>query len=97
MIERSTKVIFTEIKNIFKIDDIDINKILVSKRQNTSLQKSPSKSFTYFLGYDDNDDIRPLCIRLPQMIGYVKCFDSNKTMSFKVIDKKLLKKYTKIW
>ena len=31
------------------------------------------------------------------MIGYVKCFDSNKTMSFMVTDKKLLKKYTKIW
>ena len=31
------------------------------------------------------------------MIGYVKFFDSNKTMSFKVSNKKLLKKYTKIW
>ena len=31
------------------------------------------------------------------MIGYVKQFDSNKTMSFKVIDKKLLKSYIKIW
>ena len=31
------------------------------------------------------------------MIGYVKHFDSNKTMSFKVIDNKLLKEYTKIW
>ena len=31
------------------------------------------------------------------MIGYVKCFDSNKTMSFKVIDNKLLKNYNKIW
>ena len=31
------------------------------------------------------------------MIGYVKCFDSNKTMSFKVTDNKLLKKYSKIW
>ena len=30
------------------------------------------------------------------MTGYVKCFNSNKTMSFKVIDKKLLKKYIKI-
>ena len=30
------------------------------------------------------------------MIGFVKCFDSNKTMSFKVIDNKLLKKYNKI-
>ena len=40
---------------------------------------------------------RPLCIKLPQMIGYVKHFDSNKTMSFKVGDNKLLKKYGKIW
>ena len=31
------------------------------------------------------------------MIGYVKCFDSNKTMSFKVTDKKLWKNYTRIW
>ena len=31
------------------------------------------------------------------MIGYVKHFDSNKTMSFKVSDNKLLKKYNKIW
>ena len=30
------------------------------------------------------------------MIGYVKCFDSNKTTSFKVGDNKLLKKYNKI-
>ena len=31
------------------------------------------------------------------MIGYVKCFESNKAMSFKVTDNKLLKKYSKIW
>ena len=31
------------------------------------------------------------------MIGYVKHFDSNKTISFKVSDNKLLKKYVKIW
>ena len=31
------------------------------------------------------------------MIGYVKHFDSNKTMAFKVGDNKLLKKYNKIW
>ena len=32
-----------------------------------------------------------------QMIGYIKIFDGNKTLSFKVNDKKLLKKYNKIW
>ena len=31
------------------------------------------------------------------MIGYVKCFDSNKTMCLKVSDNKMLKKYNKIW
>ena len=31
------------------------------------------------------------------MIGYVKNFDSNKTMSFKVRDNKLLKTYNEIW
>ena len=41
--------------------------------------------------------IRPLCIKRPQIIGYVKCFDINKTMSFKALKKKPLKRYTKIW
>ena len=49
----------------------------------------------YLIEYND-DVIRPLCIKLPQMIGYVKCFDSNKTMSFKTIENKLLKKYTQM-
>ena len=31
------------------------------------------------------------------MIGYVKKFDSNETMYFKVGDNKLLKKSSKIW
>ena len=30
------------------------------------------------------------------MIGYIKCFDSDKAMSFRVIDNKLLKNYNKI-
>ena len=34
---------------------------------------------------------------LPQMIGYVKYFDDNKTMSFLADDKELLKEYTKVW
>ena len=31
------------------------------------------------------------------MIYYVKCFDSNKTMSFKVNNNRQLKRYNKIW
>ena len=41
-------------------------------------------SFKYFLGYNDDDVIRPLCIKLPQMIGYLKQFHYNKAMSIKV-------------
>ena len=39
----------------------------------------------------------PLCILLHQMIGYVKQFNSYKTISFKVSDNKLFKKFKKIW
>ena len=78
---------------LFKIDDTDVNKILFSKKEWYGTKKSVKS----FIGYDDNDVIRPLCIKLPQMIEYVKFFDSNKAMSCKVSDKKLLKKYTKIW
>ena len=47
----------------------------------------------YFTEYNDNDGIRPLCVRFPQMTGYVKKFEFNLTISFKISDKQLLKKY----
>ena len=51
--------------------------------------------FKYFIGY--NNVIRPLCIKLSQMIGYVRKFEGNTIMSFKISDKQLLKKYNQIW
>ena len=51
----------------------------------------------HFIGYNDNDVSRPLCVRLPQMIGYARKFDENATMSFLANDKQLLKNYNKIW
>ena len=50
----------------------------------------------HFIRYNHDDFIRPLCIKLPQMIGYIKCFDTTKTMSFKVIDNELLRNFSKI-
>ena len=44
-----------------------------------------------------DDIIRPLCLKLPQMIGYLKEFDDSMTMSLRVDDNKLFKKYCKIW
>ena len=84
---------FYQNKKPFKIDDIDIDKISFLKKESYG-KKNLLK---YFIGYNDDDVIRPLCVRFPQIIGYVKCFDNNKAMSFKVSDNKLLKKYNKIW
>ena len=57
------------------------------------------KSIKYFTAYNDDDAIiRPLCIKLSQMIEYTKHFENNgKAVSFKAIDKKLLKRYTQLW
>ena len=91
--KKINKSSFYNNKKLFSLNDIDVNKILVSKNESYGT-KSPLK---YFIGYNDGDVIRKLCILLPQMIDYVKHFDSNQTMSFKVSDNKLLKKYKKIW
>ena len=40
-------------------------------------------SFNYFIGYSDNV-IRPLYIKFPQVIGHVRKFEGNTTMSFKI-------------
>ena len=78
---------FYKNKKLSMIDEINAAKILVTKKE----LYGTKNSLKYFIRYNDNDAIRPICIKLPQMIGYVKHFDSNKTMSFKVIDNKLLK------
>ena len=81
-------------KKTFKIDDIDVNIILVSKKE----QYGKKNLFIYFIGYNDNDIIRPLCLKLSKMTGYINKFDENKiTMSLMVKDKQLLKNYNKIW
>ena len=53
---------------------------------------------TYFIGYNDNDVIRPSYLFLSQTIGYINKFDKNKiTMSLMIKDIQLFKKYNKIW
>ena len=83
---------FTKTKKAFQIDGIDINKILVSKKE----PYGTKNALKYFIGYND-DVIRPLCFRLPQMTGYVKKINENVTMSFRVNNKQLSKNYNKIW
>ena len=94
---KAKKSDFWKSKKVFTIDDVDVDKILVSKRE----PYGTNKSIKYFIGYNDDDDVddvnRPIFIKLLQMIGCVKCFDSNETTSLKVIDNKLLKTCTQIW
>ena len=91
--KKNLKSGFYKNKTVTKIDDIDANKILVSKEE----PYGTKNSFKYFIGYNDNDVIRPLCIKLPQMTGYVRKFEGNTTMSFKISNKQLLKKYNQTW
>ena len=90
--KKINKSTFYKNKKLFNIHDLDVNKILVSNKESYGTKNS----LKYFIGYNDDDAIRTLCIKLPQMIGHVKNFESNKTVSFKIGDK-LLKKYNKIW
>ena len=91
--KKTKKSDFYKSKKVAKIDDVDVNKILVSKEE----PYGTKNSFKFFTGYNDNDVIRPLCIKLSQMTGYVRTFESNTTMSFIINDKQLLKKYNQIW
>ena len=92
--KKINKIVFYKNKKLFNIHNINVNKILLVSKEESYGTKN---LFKYFIGYNDDVVIRPLCIKLPQMIGYVKNFDSNRTMSFKVDDNKLLKKYHRIW
>ena len=79
--EKIKKSDFYKNKKIFNID-IDVNKILVSKKE----QYGKYNSFKYLIGYNDNV-IRPLHLGLSQMTGYINKFDKNKiTMSLMIKD-----------
>ena len=80
MLTAKKKSGFYKNKKIFNIDDIDVNKILVSKKETYGKYNS----LKYFIGYNDNDIIRPLCLRLLQMTGYFNKFNENAAMSFRV-------------
>ena len=67
------KSTFYKNKTINNIEDIDVDKILVSKKE----LYCNKNSLKYFIEYTDNDIIRPLCIRLPKMTGYARKFDDN--------------------
>ena len=94
---------FYKKKTPFQLVDIDVNEILVSKKE----PYGTHNALKYFIGYNDNDIIRPLCLRLSKMAGNINKFMEDKSkknefkenmkMSLRVNDEQLFKKYNQIW
>ena len=75
------------------LDSVDLSKMVVSSRW-----KLNDTTYKYFCGYLNDDVIKPLCVILPQMNGYIKYFDNGgKNISFVTDDKKVYEKYDEIW
>ena len=75
------------------LDSAVLRKIVVSSKW-----KLNDTTYKYFCGYLNNDVIKPLCVILPQMDGYIKYFDNGgKNMPFVTDDKKVYETYDGIW
>ena len=60
---------------------VNVNQILISDKFEDS-----DKGFKYFIGYKDDSTIRPLCIILPQMSGYIEYFDNVRGNMYFMIE-----------
>ena len=87
------RLLQTKNKKTFNVDDIDVNEILISKKETFGKYNSVK----YLIGYNDIV-IRPLYLFFLQTTSYINKFDKNKiTMSLMIKDIQLLKNYSKIW
>ena len=78
-------------KKEFNIEDIDINKILISKPETYE-----NNNRKHIIGYNDNI-ISPLQLFFPKMIGYLNIFkDRARKMSFFTDNNEFLERYTAI-
>ena len=61
---------------------VDLDQIVLSHKF-----KHNDEDFKYFIGYLKGEIIKPLCIILPQMSGYIEYFENgSKNMSFLIKD-----------
>ena len=79
-------------KQAIPLNLVDVNDIIISRRI-----KNTNDTCKHFICYLSDDVISPLCVILPQMSGYVKCFENGgKNMSFKIEDEDVYLKYNEI-
>ena len=72
---------------------VNVDQIVISDKF-----KHSDEGFKYFIGYQEGEIVKPLCIILPQMSGYIKYFENGgKNMSFLIKDNGVWEKYEKIW
>ena len=84
---------FYSSKQAIPLNSVDLEKIVVSSKW-----KINETTYKYLCGYLNNDVIRPLCVILPQMHGYIKYFnDGGKNMTFVTDNGKVYDKYNEIW
>ena len=74
------------------MNNANIDKIMISNK--VSFRK---KGIKYFIGYQYDGKIRPLCILIPKTSGYKKSFHKTNYVSVLTEDEKLLKASNKVW
>ena len=90
---RGNKKEFHESNQPFDLDLINVDQIVLSDKF-----KHSDDGFKYFIGYKEGEIVKPLCIILPQMSGYIKYFENGgKSMSFMFKNDDMLDKYNEIW
>ena len=90
---RLNKKEFHKSKEPIDLMSVNIDQIVVSDKF-----KHNNEGFKYFIGYQEGEIVKPLCIILPQMSGYIKYFENGgKNMSFWIKDDEVWEKYKKIW
>ena len=84
---------FYNSKNPIQLMSVIVDQIVVSDKF-----KHNNEGFKYFIGYQEGEIVKPLCIILPQMSGYIKYFENGgKNMSFFIKDDEVWEKYDEIW
>ena len=87
------KKVFHKSKQSIDLKSVNADQTVVSDKFRHS-----DEGFKYFIGYQDDEIVKPLSIILPQMSGYIKYFENGgKNMSFMIKDDNVLGKYNKIW
>ena len=90
---RVNKKEFHKSKQPIDLMSVNVDQIVVSDKF-----KHSDEGFKYFIGYQEDEIVKPLCIILPQMTGYIKYFENGgKSMSFIINDDDVLDKYNEIW